>query len=252
MTSYSWQLTSPISAIAFDCDGTLSTIEGIDELAKKNNLYETVSTLTAEAMGKTGLTPALYEARLNLIKPRREQVEALAEAYLAHQVTDAQLVIQLLNRLKKSVYLISAGLYPAVKQFGEKLTIPADHIFAVNIQFDEANNYLSYEKTSPLTGNNGKREIVAKLKDKHAEIAYIGDGLNDISVYDIVTRFIGYGGVFPRENIAARCEYYIRTRSLAALLPLILTTGEYSSLYESEKKLYQKGLDAIHLGLVVK
>ncbi|TAK75879.1 MAG: phosphoserine phosphatase, partial [Gammaproteobacteria bacterium] len=59
-----WQPQAPIPAIVFDCDGTLSMIEGIDELAKHNGVSEAVQALTAEAMEKTGLHPDLYRQRL--------------------------------------------------------------------------------------------------------------------------------------------------------------------------------------------
>jgi phosphoserine phosphatase len=251
MTIHPWQLTTPISAIAFDCDGTLSAIEGVDELAKTRQVHEAVAALTAEAMGKTGLTPSLYAKRLDLIKPTQQATEALAQQYIQHQITDVHAVIQIFHRLKKHVYVISAGLLPAVRTFASALSIDSKHVFAVDIHFDTQGHYLNYDQQSPLITNHGKRDIVTCIKEKHPEIVYIGDGLNDISVIDIVKRFIGYGGVFARENIAALCDYYIRTRSLAPLLPLILTIEEFENLLPEEKKLYQRGLAAIHLGLVI-
>jgi phosphoserine phosphatase len=251
MTIDSWQLTTPVSAIAFDCDGTLSAIEGVDELAKTRQIYETVATLTAEAMGKTGLTSSLYAKRLDLIKPTKAAVEALAQQYIQHQITDAHAVIQIFHRLKKQVYVISAGLLPAVRSFANALSIDSTQVFAVDIHFDAQGHYLNYDQHSPLVTNQGKREIVVQIKKTYPEIAYVGDGMNDISVMDIVKRFIGYGGMFPRENIAALCDYYIRTRSLAPLLPLTLTAVEFKNLLPEEKRLYQKGLSAIHLGLVI-
>src|SRR5437016_3271945 len=85
-TTPRWQLQTPISAIIFDCDGTLSAIEGIDELAKNTGVSEAVQSLTAEAMGKSGLNPGLYQKRLDLTYPNREQVTALGYQYYAHKV----------------------------------------------------------------------------------------------------------------------------------------------------------------------
>lgn len=52
-----WQLAMNISAIIFDCDSTLSSIEGIDELAETKNVQQEVSRLTELAMNKTGINP---------------------------------------------------------------------------------------------------------------------------------------------------------------------------------------------------
>src|SRR5579864_8230977 len=121
MTSLNWQLSSPVSAIVFDCDGTLTSIEGIDCLAKNNGVGESVSALTSEAMAKTGINPTLYQQRLDLVIPRREQVYALGHQYYAHRMPDVIEIINLLRRLNKSLYLISAGVNPAVRMFGEML-----------------------------------------------------------------------------------------------------------------------------------
>lgn len=245
MTSPIWQLHQPINAITFDCDGTLSAIEGIDELAKLNGVSSEVESLTAEAMGKSGINPDLYQKRLNLVMPKQNQLSALGHQYFANQVSDAAQVIQMLKRLGKTIYIVSAGLFPAVKIFGELLQIPQQNIFAVDIYFDTEGNYLDYDQTSPLIHNHGKRNIVTHLKSMHQQIIHVGDGLNDLITHDLVTRFIGYGGVFYRENIASSCPFYIHTLSIASLLPFVLTPHEYEKLTPTEQVLYHKGLAAL-------
>jgi phosphoserine phosphatase len=245
-----WQLEHPVNAVVFDCDGTLSMIEGIDELARSNGVSDAVESLTAEAMNTTGINPSLYEKRLDLVYPKQEQVLALGHHYFKRQAPDVSDVIQLLKRLNKMVYVVSAGLYPAVRIFGELLQVPPENIFAVDIQFDDNGHFVDFERTSPLITRNGKRDIVNRLRMLHPTIIHIGDGMNDYVTYDLVTRFIGYGGAFYRENMAARCKYYINTLSLAPLLPLSLTQKEYQGLGPAEKSLYQKGVAAIHEGKV--
>lgn len=250
MTSPSWQLSQPVSAIVFDCDSTLSSIEGIDFLAKNNGVGEEVKSLTVEAVSKFNLNPALYQQRLDLVFPRREQVHALGHQYFAHRVPDISDVINLFKRLNKSLYLVSSGVNPAVKMFGEMLQIPRENVYAVDLHFDQQGNFLDFERTSPLINNDGKRSIIQNLKNRHDEIIHIGDGSNDIVTLDLVTRFIGYGGVAYRKNIAELCKFYITTLSFAPLLPLALTQEEIAILLPEEKTLYLQGLDAINSGKV--
>ena len=248
MTATHVQLQLPMDAIIFDCDGTLSSIEGIDELAKQNGVAAPVTAMTAIAMGSTGINPDLYTQRLALVKPHREQVLALGREYYQEIMPDARAIVQIFQHLEKHVYLLSAGLLPAVKIFGALLQIPEENIFAVAIEFDAAGNFNDYDHTSPLTRADGKRRIVTEIKNSHPQIGYVGDGLNDLAVYDLVARFVGMGGTYFRQNIADRCEFYITDKSLTPLLPLLLTASEAESLYATEKTFYQKGLQLIKSG----
>ncbi len=251
MTIPNWQIKNPINTIIFDCDGTLSTIEGIDELAKKSGAADIVQRLTADAMGKLGINAGLYEQRLDLVQPTQEDLMDLGREYFAKRVDAAASVIQLLIHLGKSVYILSAGLLPAVVDFGRRLHVPEKNIFAVDIQFDSEGRYRSFDRSSPLVKSNGKREIVAQIKEKHPDILYVGDGLNDYAVYDLVQRFVGFGGAYYRENIAKLCAYYIKCPSLAPLIPLALTEDEKIGLTTQELALYHEGVDAIQAGQVI-
>lgn len=244
MTIPHWQLQTPISAIVFDCDGTLSSIEGIDRLAKNNGTEDIVQAMTAEAMGSVGLNPGLYEKRLELVYPEQQQVFDLGLSYFTHQVPDIKAIIDLLQRLGKTIYIISAGLFPAVSIFGGLLGVPLENIFAVGIYFDPQGHYIDFDRASPLVQAEGKRILITKLQKKHPDLLYVGDGLNDVAVRDLVTRFVGYGGIFYREKIEKMCEFYIRTPSMTALLPLALTSEERGLLTPAEQGLYQKGIEA--------
>lgn len=241
-----WQLKTPISAVMFDCDGTLTTIEGIDELARSREVAEKVALLTETAMTTTGMNLELYQQRLQLVLPHQEQIIALGKDYFDHRVPDAEQVIQVFQRLNKAIYIISAGLYPSVAFFGNKLNIPRENIFAVDIQFDQQGNFADFDRMSPLVNRDGKRIIVNEVKKRYPELMYVGDGLNDYEVYDLTTRFVGFGGAFYRENIASRCQYYIKKLSMTPLLPLALTAVECGQLHPAEQALYQQGLALIH------
>lgn len=216
----------PFDAIVFDCDGTLSQIEGIDELARMNGVGEKVSALTEKAMGKTGLTPALYRERLIATKPTLEQIHALGKMYFEHRTPDTEHVIQTFQRLGKAVYVISAGILAAVESFATALGVSEKNVFAVPVFFDRQHQYLDFDHESPLADRYGKRVILEEIKKTHPRIAFIGDGMNDYVARDVVERFIGYGGAFYRENIEKMCEFYVKDISMKSILPLCLTKKE--------------------------
>ncbi len=105
---------TPYDAVLFDCDSTLSAIEGIDELARQAGLYDKLAPLTAAAMeGKLSLE-AVYRQRLDAIRPTLAAVAALGECYIRHVVPGAGEVIAALQQSGKRVHIVSGGLRQAV------------------------------------------------------------------------------------------------------------------------------------------
>ncbi len=237
-----WQLSLPLDAIIFDCDGTLSCIEGIDELAKNNGVGDAVTQLTHIAMSQTGITPKIYHERLQLVQPTLRDIETLGQRYIATLTPDTLDVIHIFQKMGKAIYIISAGVYPAVALLADFLNIPRAHVFAIDIAFDAHGNYLGFDRHSPLIRPIGKCSVVEAIKQKHPRLGYTGDGMNDMPVRPLVTRLVGFGGAYYRKNIAAMCEFYITANSMAPLLPLMLTEKEAHHLTQTEKVLYEKGL----------
>jgi len=62
--------------ICFDCDSTLSTIEGIDELARVrgSDVFKQVEAMTHQAMDGKIPVEEVFGKRLEIIKPTRNDV----------------------------------------------------------------------------------------------------------------------------------------------------------------------------------
>lgn len=245
MQEQHWQLPQALDAVIFDCDSTLSGVEGINVMAQENGVFQAVYDLTERAMALTGLDPALYQARLDLVRPRAEQMARVTEAYWQNLTPDVAAVIDSLHAMGKAVYVVSAGLQIPVAEFAARLHIPAARVYAVEVYFDEQGNYQDFDRDSPLAGAHGKSVIVNELKRQHPQIAHIGDGMNDLEAAQLVSRFVGYGGVCYRPAIASKSPYYIRSMSLAPVLPLLLTRREARHLPTSHQSLYSKGLELL-------
>lgn len=245
-----YQIDTPIDAFVFDCDGTLSLVEGIEVLAEQNGVAERVRELTAYAMGEAGLSPDIYQERLDLVRPSRHQAVDLAQHYFVNRVPAIIEVIALLQRLGKAVYVVSAGVNPSVTLFATMLGVPAEHVFAVDLEFDMSGDYKDYDRAAYPAQDNGKRVIADQIKARHQCLVWIGDGMNDMVVKPDVKRFIGYGGAFYRPNIAKNSDYYIKCQSIAPLLALGLTAYEVAQLDEGALALYQEGLQLIIAGQV--
>src|SRR5205085_11199391 len=109
--------------VVFDCDSTLSEIEGIDELAAMCDVLYEVADMTRQAMG--GATPfeEVFSRRLELIKPTRKQLAGVGKLYTATLVEDAVAAVEALAYLGIEVRLVSGGYRDALLPLARKLGV---------------------------------------------------------------------------------------------------------------------------------
>ena len=233
--------------IFFDCDSTLSTIEGIDELARFKGRLEDVKAMTDAAMDGEVYLHDVYDKRLEMLAPTHQEVAGIEEQYRDTVVPDAADVIGALHEVGKEVFIVSGGLLAAVRPFGRWLGVPHDHIRAVNLEYDELTGewwdylqdqwgqridveYRDSEET-PLVQAEGKSDVVSEmLGDRRGKSMLIGDGVSDLAARDVVDLFVGFTGVVSRPHVVAESEVLITGDSLAPVLQLALTESERSSL----------------------
>ena len=164
--------------VCFDCDSTLSKIEGIDELARRVGLGEELAKLTDAAMNGDVALEEIYGKRLELIKPNRAAIDWVADFYIAELVEGVADVFAELQKQNKTVHIISGGLLPAILPLAKLLNVPTENVHAVDMYFTENGDYLGYEINSPLAKNGGKAAIIKSLQS--TSLVMIGDGKTDL------------------------------------------------------------------------
>ncbi|MCU0865810.1 MAG: HAD-IB family phosphatase [Planctomycetes bacterium] len=219
---------TPLASVWFDCDSTLAAIEGVDELLQwaPAALRTDIAALTEQAMNGTLPLAEVYETRLRLLAPLREQLDRIGELYVQRLVPDAAAVVAALRHLGKQVGIISGGLLPPVQQVARHLGIAEDLVHAVPIHFAADGSYLDFDRRSPLWRNGGKIDVVRALPASMHPLAFVGDGITDAETRDHVARFIGFGGVVVRPKVQALAHAFVTTKSLAGVLPHVLTAAE--------------------------
>ena len=146
----------------FDCDSTLSAIEGIDELAALAGKKEAVAKLTRLAMeGKMKYVEA-FEKRLALTKPKKKDLEKIGRLYLDNLLEDVQGVIEALQFLGKEIYIVSGSYTPALTFFGRNLGIPDRNIFGNDLLFDDKGNYRTFIG-GPLKRHHPKLPVICRI-----------------------------------------------------------------------------------------
>jgi len=222
----------PYGGVVFDCDSTLASIEGIEELASDAapELHARIRELTALAMdGRLPLEDA-YGARLEALRPNRAQVERIGDLYVERALPHGRELVAALHFLGKHVAIVSGGLLGPVRALGAHFGITRSHIHAVDVHFSEAGEYAGFDATSPLARAGGKLEVIGGLANRYAPLALVGDGATDLEAAPVCARFIGFGGVEARPAILRAADAVCLQADLAALVPLLCSPQEQARL----------------------
>ncbi len=203
--------------VCFDCDSTLSKIEGIDELAKHVGLGEAMARLTDLAMNGDVPLEAVYGQRLSLIRPDQASIAALAEQYIAEMVEGVKEVFATLLAQGKAIHIVSGGLRQAILPLAQLLGLAAEQVHAVDVFFNSDGSYSHFDSTSPLAKSGGKA-IVAGLLAGQGKLAMIGDGKTDMEAKQAGAFTIGFGGVVERPVVRELADVYVADASLLAVL----------------------------------
>ena len=233
--------------IFFDCDSTLSSIEGIDELARLKGKFDDIKAMTDAAMDGEVYLDAVYDRRLEILAPTHEEITAIEPLYRSTVVPHAVAVIGALRAAKKEVFIVSGGLLAAVRPFGRWLGVPHDHVRAVSLEYDVLSgewwDYLQDQwdqrfdveykdsEDTPLVQAAGKSDVVTEmLEDRFGRSVLVGDGVSDLAARDVVDLFVGFTGVVARPHVVAEANVLITGASLAPLLAIVLTESEQQTL----------------------
>jgi phosphoserine phosphatase len=208
--------------VCFDCDSTLSRIEGIDELGRQSGLFDELVALTNAAMNGELALEDVYGKRLSLIKPDKAQMDNLADLYIAEMVEGVEQVFSTLLAQGKQVHIISGGIRQAILPLAEKLGLPADHVHAVDVLFNADGSYKDFDQQSPLARTGGKSIICKKIQVAGQTMAMIGDGKTDLEAKQAGATVIGFGGVMQRDIVVEQADVFVNETSLMAVLPHLI------------------------------
>ena len=207
--------------ICLDCDSTLSAIEGIDELARLRGLavLGRVEEMTNDAMEGRLPVESVFERRLELIEPRREDLDAVGQKYIETVEPTARETIAVLIKRGWTPVIVSGGFTDAIRPLADFLGVT--RVEAVVLNFTAEGDYDGFDEASPTARSGGKAEVVARLRaELKPEITVmVGDGVSDLEAKPHVDRIIGYGGYVVRPKVKAGADAFIM--SLAELPGLL-------------------------------
>ena len=213
---------SKFDAVCFDCDSTLSRLEGIDELARRVGVDAEIAPLTAAAMDGSIPLDNIYAKRLAIVRPDRSALAWLGQRYVEETVPGARKTVDALHRAGMPVFIVSGGLLPAILPLSAELGIPRNNVYAVDVTFGPDGSYRDFDRHSPLTRPGGKADICRALIRIYPSLAMVGDGVTDLAAREAGAYIVGFGGVAQRDAVMKSADVYIADRDLTAMLEVLL------------------------------
>lgn len=209
------------AAVVLDVDSTLCAIEGIDWLAglRDDTVAAAIADLTDRAMDGTVALDAVYGERLALVRPTRDEVAALADAYRAALSAGAADAIARLRAAGVRVVLVSGGLREAILPVAADLGIAAADVHAVGVLRGGDGAYAGFEAASPLATADGKRTVVERLALPRPALG-VGDGMTDLAARPALDAFAAFAGVVRRDAVVREADHVLTTFDQLAELVL--------------------------------
>jgi phosphoserine phosphatase len=207
--------------ILFDCDSTLSAIEGIDELGRLRGpvIFAEVEAMTTAAMEGRIPVESVFSRRLEIIHPTAAHVAEIGRGYVATVEPTASQTLAGLRRSGWTPMIVSGGFRNAIRPLADHLGI--ERIEAVDLHFAEDGSYVGFDETYPTTRSGGKPEIVQRLRAelRPAAVVMVGDGVSDLEAKLAADLFVGFGRYVTRERVRREADHFIN--SLADLPGLL-------------------------------
>ena len=207
--------------LLFDCDSTLSAIEGIDELGRLRGpeVFKAVEEMTTQAMDGSTPMESIFAKRLDMIKPTLKELESIGQKYIQQVEPTAVDTIKKLKANGWTVMIVSGGFTQAIRPLAQYLGI--DRVEAVELRFNADGSYAGYVESCPTAKSKGKNVVALKLRDefKAYQTVLVGDGASDLEVKGDVDKMIGFGRYTPRPKVKAGADAFIT--SLDQLISLL-------------------------------
>lgn len=207
--------------LLLDCDSTLSAVEGVDELGRLRGpeVFAQVERMTAEAMDGGIPLETVFARRLELIRPTRAEVEAIAAKYLATVEPDAADALGRIRAAGWTTIIVSGGFTEAILPLARSLGI--DRVEAVGLRFGPDGAYAGFDTEAPTACSRGKNAVARRLRAElgATEVVMVGDGASDLEVKGDADRVIGFGRYAVRAKVKAGADAFIAR--LADLPPLL-------------------------------
>ena len=199
--------------LLLDCDSTLSSIEGIDELGRLRGpaTFKAVEDMTNAAMNGGTPMEAIFAKRLDIIKPTAAELAAIGAQYIATVEPTAVASLAKLRAAGWRIAIVSGGFTQAIRPLADFLGI--DRVEAVTLKFHADGSYAGFDDSCPTCKTKGKNVVARRLRAEHqaTHVVMVGDGASDLEVKGDADVVVGFGRYVQRPKVVAGADQFVRS-----------------------------------------
>ena len=199
--------------LLLDCDSTLSSIEGIDELGRLRGpaTFKAVEDMTNAAMNGGTPMEAIFAKRLEIIQPTAAELAAIGAQYIATVEPTALASLAKLRAAGWKIAIVSGGFTQAIRPLADFLGI--DRVEAVTLKFNADGSYAGFDDSCPTCKTKGKNVVARRLRAEHqaTHVVMVGDGASDLEVKGDADLVIGFGRYVQRPKVVAGADKFVHS-----------------------------------------
>lgn len=197
--------------LLLDCDSTLSSIEGVDELGRLRGpeTFKAVEDMTNAAMNGGTPMEAVFAKRLEIIRPTLSELESIGAQYVATVEPTAKATLTRLRDAGWKIAIVSGGFTQAILPLARHLGI--ERVEAVTLRFHADGSYAGFDESCPTCRTKGKNAVARKLREEFGadRTVIVGDGASDLEVKEDVDLMVGFGRYAQRPKVVAGADAFI-------------------------------------------
>ncbi|MFM7193262.1 MAG: HAD-IB family phosphatase, partial [Bacteroidota bacterium] len=199
-----------------DFDSTFTKVEAFDVLAgitlrdhpdRDDKIRQVVEITNRGMSGELSFRESL-EQRLALIAPERRHLPLLINE-LKPLVSDSfKRNREFFQTHASNIFIISNGfrefIEPVVSEYG----ILPENIFANSFEFDNQGKVTGFDRSNPLSANNGKVEQIRRL-NLPGDVYVIGDGYTDYEIKHsgLANKFYAFTENVDRSHVTSKADH---------------------------------------------
>ncbi len=186
-------------AFGFDLDGTLTKLEILPQIAREVDLFDEISLLTEATV--RGIIPFEKSFRLRCRLLKDIPISRVQE--IVNSIPLDNNIVEFIQKYPSCCFVISGNLdvwiSPLINKVGCQFFVSTA---------DYQNDSLLGIKTIV-----NKADAVRSLKSKFRRVTVIGEGMNDVPMFEIADVRIAYGGVHTPNSTTIQLAEYVTTDS---------------------------------------
>ena len=199
-----------------DFDSTFTKVEAFDVLAdislkdhpERESRKKQIVDITNQGMNGSISVRESLEKRLNLLAPSQKHIEPLVNVLKKEISESFKRNREFFSTYADHIYIISNGFREFIEPIVTEYGIKPENILANEFRFDQHGHIVGFDTENPLSGNNGKVELLKQL-NLPGDVYVIGDGYTDYEIKHagLANKFYAFTENVERENIIAKADH---------------------------------------------